>query len=517
MTKKIQAKRLCLILSVLIASSINRVTNAEVPLQYHASLSFQASTETLAPYMLGSWNEGRFSEGSGLWQEAGIHKPLDTTKRFDWSAGIDYIAGFGSETSYQRWDNTSESWGTHKIHLPYLRLQQLYGQLKYRSLQLTAGMKYSHSKIIDDTMSSGDLTRSNNAMPIPGVSVGFIDFQDIPFTNGWVQIDGEIMYGKMTDNGFNNREFNYYSGVRAINRWYNYKRCYFRTNPDKKFHVTLGMQAAGMFGGATYLYNKGNVYYSSVRGFRVKDMFQMLFPTEGGERYYTGNHLGSWDLKATYRFNGGSSIDAYFEWPWEDGSGIGKKNGWDGLWGLQYNFGKEGYITKVVVEYLDFTNQSGPIHFAPNDHPGTQVTGQAQGADDYYNNDDYGSYTNYGLGIGTPFLMSPLYNRDGMLDYLHNRARGFHAAFEGNPDPRLSYRVKVSYQHAGGNGWVPSPNYLHNTSASLEAKAIPLKKIPELSLGLCIAFDKGDLRGDNFGGRIKIEYSGDFKIKSKKK
>lgn len=496
---------------------INQSVSAEIPLQYHASVTLQASNESLAPYMLGSWNEGRYSEGCGLWQEAGIHKPLDATKRFSWSAGIDYIAGFGSKTAYALWDNTTESWGIHKNHLPYLRFQQIYGQVKFRSLQLTAGMKYSQSIIVDDYMSSGDFTRSNNAIPIPGISAGFIDFQNIPFTNGWLQIDGEIMYGKMTDTGFNDREFNFYSGVRALNRWYNYKRCHFRTNPNKSFHVTLGMQAAGMFGGDTHLYNKGKNYYSCIRKFSFKDMFQMLFPTEGGERYYTGNHLGSWDLKATYRFKGGSSVDVYFEWPWEDGSGIGKKNGWDGLWGVQYNIGKEGFVTKIAVEYLDFTNQSGPIHFAQNDHPNTPVTGHAQGADDYYNNDDYGSYTNYGLGIGTPFLMSPLYNRDGMLDYLHNRANGFHAAIEGKPSPHLSYLVKVSYQRAGGNGWVPSPYYLHNTSAMIQTTARPIKRIPELSIGACIAFDKGNLRGDNFGGRIKIEYNGDFIIRTKNK
>ena len=503
------------ILLIFMAATLCAATAyADIPVEYHGSIAAQASSESLAPYMLGSWNEGRYAEGSGIWQEAGIVKPLDTERRFSWSAGADYIAGWGTKTTYNLWDADDRVWTTHKAHLPYFRIQQLFAQIKYRAVYLTAGMKYSHSKIVDDRLSSGDLTRSNNAAPIPGVSVGFLDFQNIPFTNGWVQIDGEIMYGKMTDSGFNDREFNFYSGVRAINLWYNYKRCYFRTNPDKRFHVIVGMQAAGVFGGATYLYDKGRIYHSDVRGFRMKDMLQMLFPQEGGENYYTGNHVGSWDLKATYRFNDGSSLKAYFEWPWEDGSGIGKMNGWDGLWGIQYDFGQRGYVTKAAIEYLDFTNQSGPIHYAPADHPGTPLEGQAQGSDDYYNNDVYGPYTNYGLSIGTPFLMSPIYNRSGMLEYLHNRARGFHVALEGNPDDRLSYRVMVSYQKAGGSGWVPAPERLHSTSAMIEATGKPFKKIPELQISANIAFDKGNLRGDNFGARIQIAYKGDFTFKS---
>lgn len=485
-------------------------SHADIPFSYHASITGQVSSKSLAPYMLGSWNQGRYAEGSGIWQEAGISKSLDLSKRFSWGFGLDYIAGAGSKTYYDRWVEADKSWTKHCAHLPYLRLQQLFAQIKYRAVYLTLGMKYSHSQIVDDQLSSGDLTRSNNATPIPGIAGGFLDFQNIPFTNGWVQIDGEIMYGRMTDSGFKKSEFNYYSGVETINLWYNYKRCYFRTNPDKNFHVIVGMQASSMDGGATYIYNNGNLEQTDVRGFNMKDVLQMFFPREGGEAYYAGSHLGSWDLKAVYKFRDGSRLNAYFEWPWEDGSGIGRMNGWDGLWGVQYDFARRGILTKAVVEYLDFTNQSGPIHYDPEDNPESGMTGHAAGADNYYNNDVYGAYTNYGMGIGTPFLLAPIYNRSGMLSYLHNRARGFHAAVEGHPSDRICYRVMVSHSQAGGSGWIPNYRRLHSTSAMIEGKIKPFVKIPGFELGLKMAFDKGSLRGDNFGAQLKVEYNGDF-------
>lgn len=513
----LESKRIGSLLTMLIVAIWSNVVSAESTFEYHASLTAQASSESLAPYMLGSWNYGRYVEGSGIWQEAGISKPLEMSKRFSWSAGIDYIAGAASKTSYLRWDNSSKTWGTHDAKMPNFRLTQIFGQLKYRAVFLTLGMKNSHSKIVDDRLSSGDLTLSNNAAPIPGVSAGFLDFQNIPFTNGWVQIDGEIMYGKMMDTNFKRAEFNYYTGLEPLYLWYHYKRCYFRTNPNKNFHVTVGMQSAGLFAGTTFTYQDGIQKKYERRGFKLNDALQMLFPREGGEEYYTGSHLGSWDFKAVYKFRDGSDISAYFEWPWEDGSGIGRKNGWDGLWGVQYDFGRKGIVTKAVVEYLDFTNQSGPIHYDPDDHPENPLSGRAEGADNYYNNDFYGAYTNYGMGIGTPFLMAPIYNRNGVLDYLHNRARGFHAALEGNPIDRLSYRFMIGYETAGGAGRVPAFRKLSSTSAMIEAVSLPFKKIPQLEVGVRLAFDKGSLRGDNFGAQLQIAYKGEFNIKKSTK
>ncbi len=321
------------------------------------------------------------------------------------------------------------------------------------------------------------------------------------------------MYEQMMDSGFKKDEFNYYSGVEAVNLYYNYKYCHFRTNPQKKFHVTIGMQAAALFGGTTFTYGNGNLIGTEVRGFHIKDLLQAFCPGEGGEAYYEGSHLGSWDFKVTYSFRNNSMLHAYFEWPWEDGSGIGRMNGWDGLWGIQYDFPQEGAVSKIVVEYLDFTNQGGPIHYAPADNPDSEMTGHASGSDDYYNNGFYGAYTNYGMSIGSPFLLAPIYNLSGMLSYLHNRARGFHAAVEGHPWKNVSYRAKVGYAKAGGSGWIPSYRKKHSTSAMIEGRMQPLSKVSGLEVALKLAFDKGDLRGDNFGAQLQISYNGSLNFK----
>lgn len=480
------------------------------PFEYEASIAAQGSRLSTAPYMLGSWNRGRYTEGNGIWQEGKLIKQFDMQNRFSWEAGAEYILGFTSDYHFQKWDEDNKEWTRTSLHRGRARVQQLYGSVKYRLVYLTAGVKNTHSKLVDEELSSGDLVRSNNASNIPGLSAGFLHFVNIPFTKGWVQIDGEIMYGRMTDSDFKKKEFNHYSNVLAVNLWYTYKRCYFRTKADEPFRFTVGMQTAGLFGGSSEFFQKGLQTNYVHRGFRIADIFHMFFPTEGGENYYAGSHLGSWDLKAEYRFKNGSYLTVYAEWPWEDGSGIGRQNGWDGVWGIRYDFPRKGVVDKIVVEYLDFTNQSGPVHYSPTDHPDSPLEGHTVGGDDYYNNFDYGGYTNYGIGIGTPFLKAPLYYSYGNLDYLNNRARGFHAALCGSPSDRWHYRAMVSYQAAGGNGRIPAPHRLHNTSFMAEVKVLPIRNTSCLEMGLRLAFDKGSLFGRNFGARLSVAYRGSF-------
>lgn len=489
------------------------VLAAENTVDYQVRLLANASTGRTAPYMIGSWNYGRVNGFAGVWNNGEAVKALDLDRRFSWGAGVEYILGHGSASDFMRWNNEDRMFSANYVRQSPLRLQQLYGELKYRGTFIVLGMKHSHSLIVDDTLSSGDFTRSNNSKPIPGVSMGFIDFQDIPFTNGWLQIEGELMYGKMTDSGFKKDMFSYYNGLISTGLYYTYKRCYFRTKPTQPLVLTFGMQAAGLFGGTSKVYRKGVMVKEEKRGFHIRDIFDMFFPIEGNEDYYKGSSLGSWDFKAEFSFSNGSSLKAYFEWPWEDGSGIGRRNGWDGIWGLQYNFAKPGPVSKILFEFLDFTNQSGPIHYSPGDNPGTDLTSQATGGDDYYNNGYYGAYAYYGMSIGTPFLVSPLYNKDGYPEYQHNRARGFHAAIMGELGSEWAYRSMVSYQQAGGSGRTPAPHKLYDTSMMVDVMWAPERFLKGISLHATAAFDAGRLRGNNFGMMFGVKYSGDFALK----
>ncbi|MDE6311295.1 MAG: capsule assembly Wzi family protein [Muribaculaceae bacterium] len=480
-------------------------------ISYRASAILNASSGDWAPYLIGAENDGRVTDASGGWLDVAASKSLDMSKRFSWSAGVEAMFGGCQGAEYSRWDEANKHFYSHRLGQANARLIQLWGEVKFRGVFAMAGMRAEKSLITARGLSSGDITRSRNARPVPGITIGFVDFQNIPFTNGWVQIEGQIMYGRMMDSGFKEKEFNYYTGMLARDLMYTYKRCYFRTKPTERVFVTVGMQAAGLFGGNSTTYLRGDESSRVDRGFKFKDLWNVFLP-KGGEDFVIGSSLGSWDLRVDLRLNNDTGLAAYFEWPWEDGSGIGRRNGWDGLWGIEYRAPRASWIDGAVIEYLDFTNMSGPIHYAPGDHPGTSLTGYATGGDDYYNNNAYGAWTNYGLCMGTPFLRSPLYNADGELKFQHNRARGFHAAVEGQVAPQWRYKAVVSYQKAWGDGRRPLGTALHDTSAMLEARWTKGADSP-WSARLQLALDAGTLRGDNFGAMLTVNYSGALSFK----
>ena len=151
-----------------------------VTVEYEASLWANASTGDLAPYMIGSWRYGRINGSKGIRQDGRIEKRMSLDTRFSWGAGVEYIAGYGSAAPYDCYDESGDYWYTRHNRQAPLRLHQLYGEIKYRGVYLLAGMKERHSLIVDDALSSGDLTRSNNARPIPGVAAGFVDFRISP-------------------------------------------------------------------------------------------------------------------------------------------------------------------------------------------------------------------------------------------------------------------------------------------------------------------------------------------------
>ena len=484
---------------------------------------FAAGSGDFAPYYIASNNHGILTQSKDALLRLSIDKQPDATRRFSYGFGVDFLTGYTSSTDYLRYSPQAAPGSLpvaggwlipHPEHPARIWLQQLYGEVRYRGVFLTAGMKEHNSALLSHTLSSGDIVESGNSRPIPEVRIGFNDFQDIPFTNGWLQIQGEISYGKMTDNAWVRNHYNYYTGHYNQGALYTYKRCYFRTKPAERFSATFGMQVGAFFGGESRWYDHGELVKTARHSKGIKQFFKMFLPTDGGQEYYTGSSLGSWDILLRYRLDNCSTLKAYMQKPWEDGSGIGFLNGFDGVWGLQFTASRKGWINGAVIEYIDFTNQSGPMHWDPDDHPGTDIPGRAEGADDYYNNHEYNAYANYGMAIGTPFAVSPIYNTDGYLQFAANRVRGFHVGVEGNFTSEVSYRLLGGYRKAWGSGYVPFVTPKDDTSFMLEASYSP-RKIDGLTVKASFGLDHGNLYGNNTGGMITVTYNGLIRIKRK--
>lgn len=322
-----------------------------------------------------------------------------------------------------------------------------------------------------------------------------------------MQIQGAVGYERATDDGWVEDHFNHLTGHYNTGWWYNYKYCYFRTRPSERLSVTLGMQAAGQFGGSTVTYKSGNEVSVARHDTGLQAFLDMLVP-RGGDAYVVGNHVGSWDVKARYRLRSGIEVSAYMQKPWEDGSGIGFLNGFDGLWGLEFKNAAGRHIVQgAVLEYLDFTNQSGPIHWDVADRPGSNLYGVATGHDNYYNNFLTNGYALYGRSIGTPFIPGPFYNLAGQNEFICTRLRGFHAGALGALGASVDWRMMLSWRKGWGTYVMPFLEPRTDTSMMAECTWRPAR-VPGLAVKAQVAFDTGRLYGDNFGALISVSWRG---------
>lgn len=350
-----------------------------------------------------------------------------------------------------------------------------------KSFFLEAGSREQPQVVRDNLLSSGSFVKGTNAKPIPQVHVGTNGFWTVPFTKKWVQINFDFGYGKFLDNHFHERQFNEGNNARYTKgAYYHQKHLYIRSNPDKPVFVMVGIEHAVQFGGTMYKYENGELV-ATKKPANLKAFWRAILPT-GDSKYFEnnamedwvyGNHIGVMTYQIGWNINQNHQVQAYLDNPFEDGSGIRKGNGWDGLWGLQYTNKTAGrqYVRGAVFEYFQSTNQSGPIHWDGGDYPEpirSQIKDKVTGVDEYYNHGFYDGYAYYGMTPGNALIPSPIYNKDGYLAFRDNRIKAWHLGVNGEITDRLSYLVKGSYREGWGTYYTPLQPKHHSFDAMFQ-------------------------------------------------
>lgn len=484
----------------------------------NVSLTGGYSSSGFAPFYVASNRHGVLTQAKDALVGVSLKDSLDRKKRFDFAWEVEGYAGISNSVDYLKWNPaTSSLSGINPQRPASIFLQQLYAEIKWRSIMLSVGMKSRGSRLVDDDLSGGDLVWSGNARGIPEVRIGFVDFQPIPFTRGGLEIDACLSYGKFIDTDWINNHFSFGNGKINPGGFWTYKRLYLQTKPTLPFSARFGFQMTGIFGGHTYTYIDGVMRHDENNYYGIKDFFYMLAPFGSGrEGYKTGDHKGSWDISLRYRFHQGSTLRLYTQFFWEDGTGMSKSNGWDGLYGIEFRMPGKRWLSGAVVEFLEFMNQSGDVNFYAPDFPATTITDMARGRDSYYNNGFYRSYVNYGMTIGTPFVLGSIYNLDGCPTLPLNRVRAIHVAADGYISPTLKWRAKYSHRHAKGMPNTMELIYPHDADSWLVgAEWQPRFMHGGFSFSADVAGDIGKLPSNAFGAYISAAYN--FNIPFKKK
>lgn len=443
-------------------------------INYHISLSGIASTGTYAPFWLQNNSYGIVSDQPfSSTASASFYKEQNKPRNL-----FDY--GFKANVLMQI-DNKNTN----------LYFHELYAKVRFFVFDASIGSRQEIYGNQDSTLSGGSLLFSRNSRPMPKIYAGIERFTTLPYTFGMLEVKGGLSHGWFIDD------------VYVQNALMHHKYMYVRLGGKFPVRVQYGLDHVAQWGG-----NIPNPEYGlQPSGF--SDFISIFLAGKGGSNAHVtdqinalGNHIISQSMKVEINISN-FSINAYWQNISEDGpirvlwNSMNRK---DGLWGISVKNKDFPYVKKILYEYLNTTDQSGPYH----DKDGI-VYG---GADTYLTNGVYLSgWTFFSRTIGTPFLTSPLYNTDGSFGIKNTRVQVHHFGIEGNI-VGYNYRALSSFGKNYGNYSEPF-NLKKSNSVLLEIN----KNIPtcwNIEVGFTAGMDWGEMYGNAFGGMLSIRKRGNL-------
>lgn len=495
-------------------------------LRYFAALSSLTSSGDNAPFWLVSKQQGLYSldKSSGLARYGLSYSSSLGQGAFSYELTADVTTGYNSVHSFG--------------------VQQLFAELSWKNLVLTVGSKEQFAEQRSSSLlregssfaaaalnrdfsnlyydkftdiGCGGLLYSGNSMPVPQVRLELPRYVDVPYTRGWLKARGHIAYGIFLDGDFQ-RDFTRGNSITryAENVLFHSKALFFKVGRPDKFPVTFegGLEMYSQFGGDVYRHGDGKVVSMPAR---VTDFLKALVPWSGSDdtpldeqTNISGNQIGNWHAALTLHL---APVDVRFygEHLFEDFSQ---------LFFIEYQSNREGKKRLIYYPWRDFlagvrvTNKSGVLPFVANlqyeflstydqsgalyHDPTSTLKEQMDGVDDYYNHGIYPGWHYWGMGIGNPLVVSPVYNENGSLVFSGNRVVAHHVGVNGEfGSLPLAYRLKYTYSENWGTYHNPYSEKKYTNSLLLDIAYTPGKG--EWGGVLSVGCDRSNLVGNNWG------------------
>lgn len=463
-------------------------------LRYEAEVRATFSSGENTPFWLVSNLQGLGSpEKNNGFVRGALFKDIDGKRRFSWGGGVDLVGSWRSTAPF--------------------RVHQLYGELRYRSLGAILGSKEIWGDFNNPRLSSGGLLYSGNATPVPQLRIGIFDYAPFWGTRGWLNVKGYMAYGMFTDTAWQ-RSWAAEGSKRTENVLYHSKGLWLRGGDPDRFPLTgeIGIEMASQFGGTSI--ENGKVVHNK-HGF--SEWLKAFFPTYktgetllGEETTVDGNMVGQYTIGLQWSPRTADwSVRAYYEHYFEDQSMMTFEYGmWkDGLWGVEGVLPANSFVSRIVYEFLYSKDQAGAV----NNNSSEKVPEQVSGRDNYYNHSLYTGWQHWGMGIGNPLMISPVYNASHQIRFMTTRIIGHHLGIAGNPTQELDYRLLLSWTKNWGTYSHPLPEVMDNFNALVEVNWKPAK-LKGWYGGIGVALDGGDLLGKSLGVALKIGKTGFFKF-----
>jgi len=440
-------------------------------IKYEVGFTGVGSTGAYAPFWLQSDNYGQISASPNSANvNVGFSKDFNNK-----SAVFDY--GFKADVLLQTYDNRTKAY----FHEAYLKA-------RLSVFDLIVGAREEHLGTQDSSLSCGGFLFSKNARPMPKITLGIERFTHVPFTKGYLEVKGAVAHGWFTDN------------IGGTNILLHHKYIYFRAGGSLPFHFQYGVDHVAQWGGNV----PGGQQPTS-----LSDYLKIVMGGSGGSSALEtdqinalGNHIISQSMKVEYCISD-FTMSGYWQNISEDSPKFmaNTMNKPDGLWGVVIRNNKFHIIKGLVYEYLNSTDQSGPFHEKDGIVYG--------GADNTFNNGIYqNGWTYFSRTIGTPFISSPVYNKNGGVSVVNNRVQVHHIGLDGEVQG-YQYKALCSFSKNYGGYYTPYPEMIRNTSLLLEVK----KQFPDffnIELGCSVGADIGKLYGNSVGCMVSVRKRGNF-------
>jgi hypothetical protein len=391
--------RFLIILLLICSSLIAQEKKANT--DFNVSFGSYLSSGSDLPFWLTSNKNGVFSMQNSNYQliQAGFLKEFESDSVRKWSCtwGANLVYGYGGKSDFQA--------------------NQYWLGVRHKWLVIKAGAKADPIRYGGLSSTTGNLDRSNNARPLPGISFSTNSYIPFFFFKKWFSFKGE----------FEEKFFSDHTIVKDAHL--HHKSLYAKALLSKGWSVTLGMEHFVLWGGTSPLEGEmpgWNQYFNYILGLKAGPG---AWPDDRLNK--SGNQLGIYALEII-KENDKTEVSFYWNHPFEDRSGMELDNLRDGLWGIHINKkDKSAFITEVVYEYMNTFNQSGSIHHlaAPTPDNPSRITGR--GRDSYFDHYIYRSFTYYNRMMGTP-LFVPRIGADGIADgFESTRMRMHHLGIKG--------------------------------------------------------------------------------------
>lgn len=474
-------------------------------LQWNVSLTATASGGRNTPFWLVSNRQGLANvEKDFGYARLALSLPEQRSGHWRWEGGADIALGWRMQST--------------------LTVQQLWAGAGYRCLGAWVGCRELPDIFGDKALSSGNLLFSGNARPLPQVRLGIFDYADIWGLRGWLAIKGYLAFGAFTDSAWQ-RSWWAEGQKRSEHVLYHSKGVWLRNGNPDVFPLTLecGLEMGTQFGGIIY---KGDEVWHMPKN--LKAWWKALVPKGGESTTPTeeqtnvqGNMTGCWDFRLAWTPKEADwAVKAYYEHYFEDHSQLYVEYAWkDGLWGVEGQLPANPFVDKVVYEYLYTKDQTGAVYWDHND----AITEQVSGRDNYYNHYLYSGWQHWGMGMGNPLVLSPIWNAGRESYFRSTRVEGHHFGVSGSPLPTLGWRVLASVTRNWGNYAATEyggPLDKVETTCSLLAEVTwrpASRSLRGWEATLGIAGDTGGLTGRNLGMMLTIGKRGWWNFTSKRK